>query len=437
MMQRFIRIVVIVLAGLAVTLPCFAQAPIEGGAGGGAAATSSSAATTSETTTAPAAATGSPGATSTQGAAATTDVANVEAASTSAAALQTPAPYAILMDAASGTVLFEKQADAPTHPSSMSKLMTIYMLFKHLKEGGITAESTLPVSEKAWRMQGSKMFVELGNQIKVEDLIRGIIIQSGNDACIVVAEGLAGTEEAFAERMNEEAKRLGLKNSHFVNATGWPDDKHLMSMRDLAMLSQHIIRDFPEYYHYFAEKEFTYHGITQQNRNFLVGNDLGIDGLKTGHTDQAGYGIAMSGQKDGRRLIAVVNGLSSMAERLQAAEALIRAGFRDFVTLAINEAALPKLPVVLGTAPEVAVKLAEPMEVTVLRRNKNDVKLSVEYQGPLKAPVQAGDAVGELIINAPGTAEPQRVKLVAAEPVEALGIFTRIFPAFRALVLGQ
>ena len=220
-----------------------------------------------------------------------------------AATIETIARQAILVDAITNTVLFEKNADQHMPTSSMSKVMTAYMVFEALRDKRLNLEDTLPVSEHAWRTQGSKMFVELGNRIKVEDLIRGMIIQSGNDASIVLAEALGGSEEAFAKKMTERAHQLGMKDSNFVNATGWPDDNHYSTCRDLSTLARALILTFPEYYHYDAERDFTYHGIKQGNRNPLLYRNMGVDGLKTGHTDIAGYGLIASAQRDGRRLI--------------------------------------------------------------------------------------------------------------------------------------
>ncbi|MBY0407422.1 MAG: D-alanyl-D-alanine carboxypeptidase, partial [Rickettsiales bacterium] len=227
-----------------------------------------------------------------------------------ALAIETTAKQAFMMDATTGAVLLNKEGDAQMHPSSMSKLMTIYLLFSRLKEGRLKMDSKLLVSEKAWRTQGSKTFVAIGSEIAVEDLIHGIIIQSGNDACVVVAEGISGSEEAFAKEMNETAAKLGMTQSHFVNATGLPDPTHLMSARDLAILAKHLITDFPEYYPFFAIKEFTYHNITQHNRNRLLGV-VGVDGLKTGHTEDGGYGITLSAKQGERRLMLVINGMST------------------------------------------------------------------------------------------------------------------------------
>ena len=223
--------------------------------------------------------------------------------------LDTAARYAVIIDYNTGATLLDKDADVPMIPSSMTKLMTAYIVYGMLKSGRLKLDQDLPVSERAWRMGGSKMFVQIGTQVKVEDLIRGMIVQSGNDACIVLAEGIAGSEEGFVELMNAKAKELGLTSSTFRNTTGWPDPEHKMSARDIATLARRLIQDFPEYYKYDAERSFKYNNIEQDNRNPLVQKGL-ADGLKTGHTDDGGYGLVASSMRGGRRVILVINGLS-------------------------------------------------------------------------------------------------------------------------------
>ncbi|MGH6718645.1 MAG: D-alanyl-D-alanine carboxypeptidase family protein, partial [Alphaproteobacteria bacterium] len=225
-----------------------------------------------------------------------------------AAGFETTAREAILIDDTTGAILLEKNADQLMPPSSMSKIMTVYMVFERLRDGSLAMEDELPVSETAWRMGGSKMFIDVGSRVKVADLLRGVIVQSGNDATIALAEGLAGSEDAFADQMTARAHALGMTNSTFKNASGWPHEDHLTTARDLALLASRIIRDFPDYYPLFAETEFTYNGIHQGNRNPLLYKDLGADGLKTGHTADAGYGLTASAVRDGRRLILVLNG---------------------------------------------------------------------------------------------------------------------------------
>ena len=231
---------------------------------------------------------------------------------TQAATMETQAEEAFLVDFQTGAVLLDKNADVRMPPSSMSKMMTAYMVFERLKDGRLSLDDELPVSEKAWRKGGSKMFVEVGDQVRVEDLLRGVIVQSGNDACIVLAEGLAGSEEAFAEQMTAKGREIGLTGSNFTNATGWPDENHYVTARDLATLAERIIVDHPEYYHYYSEKEFTWNDIRQGNRNPLLYRNVGADGLKTGHTEAAGYGLTASAMQNGRRLLLVVNGLPSV-----------------------------------------------------------------------------------------------------------------------------
>ena len=224
----------------------------------------------------------------------------VLAGPSAAEAIEISAAQAILVDFETGEVLFEKNADAPMTPSSMSKIITVYKVFEHLKDGRLELSDSFPVSEKAWRKKGSKMFVAVNSRVKVEDLIRGIVVQSGNDASIVVAEGLAGSEDAFAAELNKKAQELGMTNSHFVNASGWPNPEHQTTARDLAKLAAATIRDFPGYYHYYSEKTFTYNGIKQGNRNPLIYRNVGADGLKTGHTEAGGYGLTASALRNGR-----------------------------------------------------------------------------------------------------------------------------------------
>ena len=354
-----------------------------------------------------------------------------------AATIDTIAHQAILVDATTNTVLFEKNADQRMPTSSMSKVMTAYMVFEALRDKRLTLEDTLPVSEHAWRTQGSKMFVELGNRIKVEDLIRGMIIQSGNDASIVLAEGLGGSEEAFAKKMTDRAHELGMKDSNFMNATGWPEDNHYSTCRDLATLARALILTFPEYYHYDAEREFTYHGIKQGNRNPLLYRNMGVDGLKTGHTDIAGYGLIASAQRDGRRLILVINGLPSMQARADEPARVIEWGFREFsaYTLIKPGETVDTLPVWLGQAPNVTVVTGGGLTVTMAQEERRGLKVTMQAQVPLPAPIAKGQTVGKLVITAPGFVT-REVPLVAAEDVARLGFFGRLGAAARHAVFG-
>ncbi len=352
-------------------------------------------------------------------------------------ALETKAQQAIILDDETGAVLFEKNADAPMAPSSMSKIMTMYMLFERLANGNLALDDTFQVSERAWRKGGSKMFVEVGKRVSVEDLIRGIIVQSGNDACIVVAEGLAGDEKAFSAEMTERARDLGLTASTFKNASGWPEKGHFTTARDLAWLAYHTIHDFPQYYHYYAEKNFTYNGIRQGNRNPLLYKDIGADGLKTGHTEAAGFGLTASAKRGDRRLILVVNGLDSMRGRSQESERLFDYGFREFDNYRLFSAGetVTEADVWLGDTPTLALVVEDDMVVTLRRKARRDMEVKVLYEGPVPAPIARGTQVGTLVVSAPDTPEIE-VPLVAGADVGELSMFRRIGAAIGYLVWG-
>ena len=354
-----------------------------------------------------------------------------------ARALDTEAKQAILVDWDTGTILFEKNADEPMHPSSMSKLMTVYMLFDRLKSGSVKLDDEFPVSEKAWRMGGSKMFVDLGSKVKVADLIQGIVVQSGNDACIVVAEGLAGNEEAFAEEMNKKAKEIGLEHSTFKNATGWPDPEHLMTARDLSILARRTIADFPDYYHYYGEIDFTYHGIKQGNRNPLLYKDIGADGLKTGHTDEGGYGLTGSAKRGDRRLILVLNGLPSMKSRFEESERVMEWGFREFdnYTVFKKDSTVSEAEVWLGDQAMVPLVPESDLKVTLPKKSRRGMKVTVKYDGPIPAPIAKGTKLAKLVIEAPEM-PPMEIPLVAGADVGKLGFSGRVVAALKHVVWG-
>ncbi len=344
--------------------------------------------------------------------------------------MESPASHVALFDVTTDTVLLEKAADAKMYPSSMTKIMTLYLVFERLKQGTLSLDNEFTVSEKAWRMQGSKMFVPLGGQIPLEDLIRGIAVQSGNDACVVVAEGIAGSEEAFANQMNAKAKELGMQNTHFVDASGWPDANHYTTAHDLALLSAALIRDFPQYYHYLSEREFIYNGIRQFNRNLLLGKPgLGVDGIKTGHTEAAGYGIVLSAKNpaNGRRLVLVVNGLPSDSARAAEGERLLNWGFHNFDNLTLFKAGqtVTEATVWMGDARRVPLTVAEPLRLSVPKVGHDTIKMVAEYNAPVKAPIKQGDALGVLRITM-ATGQVKEVKLVAARDVAKLSFFGRI-----------
>ena len=352
-------------------------------------------------------------------------------------AFDTPAKQAYLYDATTGTTLFSKNSDKRMTPSSMTKLMTIYILFEKLQSGELKLDDKFYVSEKAWKKGGSKMFVKAGDKISVEDLIRGIVVQSGNDACIVVAEGIAGTEEAFAEIMNVKAHLLDMKSSNFRNSTGWPDPDHYMTAHDISRLSEALIRDFPKYYHYLAETTFTYANITQHNRNSLIG-ELGIDGLKTGHTDAGGYGIAVSGEQKGRRLISVVNGLDSKKGRIVSSRQLLTYGFKQFEAgqLFANEKPLDEVALWYGAQDTVPVRAEKPLLITLPKYDKSKIKFTAKFVEPVIAPVQKGQQLGVLTAEIPNM-EAIVIPLIATKSVAKRGALGRILPTLQHRFFGE
>jgi serine-type D-Ala-D-Ala carboxypeptidase (penicillin-binding protein 5/6) len=355
-----------------------------------------------------------------------------------AAAFETAARAAIVIDYRTNATLYAKDADARIPPASMSKLMTAYMVFERLKEGSLKLDDTLPVSEKAWRVEGSEMFVKVGDRVRVEDLLRGMIIQSGNDACIVFAEALAGSEAAFSERMSERALELGMTNSHFANSTGLPDPQHYMSVRDLATLAVRIIREFPEYYKYYSEREFTFNNIRQPNRNPLLQAGVpGVDGIKTGFTKEAGYGLVASAQRDGRRIVTVIAGLHSTRNRRGESEQLLEYGFREWQEYRLFEPGqtVAEAGVWLGSAERVPLVPEDVVGVTLSREARKGMNVRLRYDSPVPAPVAKGQLLGALEISAPGS-DLVTVPLVAGEDVPKAGMLGRITGAISYLVFG-
>ena len=348
--------------------------------------------------------------------------------------IETLADFAVIMDYETGEFLFEKNAHERTAPASMSKLMTVAIVFEKLKAGEISLDDEFSVSEKAWRMGGSKMWVRVDTKIRLDDLLRGIIIQSGNDACIVVAENIAGTEEAFAELMNRKAREWGLTDSTFANATGWPDENQKMSTADLAKLARKIIRDYPEYYSFYNEREFTWEKITQANRNPILDAFPGADGLKTGHTEESGYGLVASARNDGQRRIVVMNGLESERERATESQRLLRIAFNDFVDKEIyKEGAIVGDALVFGgKSPTVPLTVKEDIDFLLYRTDADAVKSTVIYEGPVKAPIRAGQEIGYLRIETSG--RTREFPLFAKEAVRTLGVFGRIGFAAKSLL---
>ncbi len=351
--------------------------------------------------------------------------------------MDTAARYAFIMDFNTGASLLDKDADVQQPPSSMTKLMTAYITYGMLKIGRLKLDQELPVSDKAWRMQGSKMFVPQGGSVKVEDLIRGMIIESGNDACIVLAEAIAGSEDQFVELMNAKAHELGLTNTNYANCTGWPDATQHMSCRDIATLAAHIIRDFPEYYHYDKETSFKYNGINQENRNSLVQKGL-ADGLKTGHTEAGGYGLVGSADRGGRRVILVVNGLTTMRARAEESERLLEWSFREFENVTLFNAGdtVETVKVWLGTEPTVPLVGGRNLVITMPRQWRNTAKIEVQYAAPITAPISRGDTLGKLVVSGKGVPDMQ-VPLLAGIDVPRQSLPGRAVSVLSHYVLGS
>jgi D-alanyl-D-alanine carboxypeptidase (penicillin-binding protein 5/6) len=352
-------------------------------------------------------------------------------------AFETDAQHLFIMDYDTHAVLVDKNGEERIPTASMSKMMTAYVVFDQLKQGKLHLDDELTVSEKAWRTQGSKMFVPINGRVRVEDLIRGMVIQSGNDACIVLAEGIAGSEDSFVRLMNDLAPSLGLKDSHFANVTGLPDPDHYMTAHDLALLGAHVFTDFPEYYHYFSEMDFTYNNIKQGNRNPLLYKNSGADGIKTGHTEEAGFGLTASIKRGDRRIIMVATGLTSLKGRSQEAERIVDYAFREFQNFEIMKPgdAIDDAEVWLGAKTKVPLVTTQGLTVSMARTARKDMKVTLSYDGPVKAPIQAGQPIGTLTVTAPDIA-PQSIPVVAGAAVEALGPFGRIGAALSHMIWG-
>jgi D-alanyl-D-alanine carboxypeptidase (penicillin-binding protein 5/6) len=358
-----------------------------------------------------------------------------------AAEIDTSAEFAFVTDFGSGKVLMERNPDAPMKPASMAKIMTVYIAFQRIADGSLSLDDTFLISTKAWRKGGSKTFVEVGKQVSVRDLLYGIVVQSGNDAAIAIAEGISGTEDGFAEEMNYVARQLGMENTTFRNSTGWPDPEQFTTARDLNILASAMIRDFPletypELYSMFAEKEFTYNGIKQGNRNPLVYGTQGADGLKTGHTEESGYGLVGSAIRDGQRVVMVMNGLKSMKKRSSESRRLMDLMFREFKLYRFFDAGEPvdQANVWLGKNRKLDLVLEEPLHLVLSRTDRRRMTMSVQWNDPVPAPILAGQTIGTLVLELPG--EKLVYPLTAATDVAALGVFNRVGEALKYLIFG-
>jgi serine-type D-Ala-D-Ala carboxypeptidase (penicillin-binding protein 5/6) len=351
----------------------------------------------------------------------------------------TLAKQAILVDYQTGAVLMEKNADQRMPPSSMTKIMTAYMIFEKIKSGSATLDTLVQVSEKAWRMGGSRMFLPLNEQVKVGDLLKGIIIQSGNDACVAAAEGLEGSEEIFATKMTQRAQELGAKNTTFHNTSGWPHPDHLTTARDLALLAWHTIHDHPEHYSLYGEREFEYNNINQPNRNPLLSKNVGCDGIKTGFTDHGGYGIVASVTQGDRRLILVINGLPSANARANEAHRLSLWGLQMFGNYPLYKKGdlVENVPVWMGEDYFVPATVESDCILTLPRAARTGLKADIQYAAPLQAPIKQGDVIGKLIVTAPTLPKPLEVPLVAAVPIEKAGFLKRVRDSLGYIVWGK
>ena len=364
-------------------------------------------------------------------------------ASVNAWAIDTKAKNMILVDFETGKYMYQKDITQPIPPASMSKLMTVYMIFDKLRDGSLSLEDTFKVSENAWRKGGaasggSTMFLAIGDKVSVDQLLKGIIIQSGNDACIVAAENIAGDEDAFVERMNEKAKELGMYNSTFANVTGLPHPDHKMSVEDLAILARKIIEEFPQFYHLFSQKEFVYNNIKQGNRNPLLYSMPYADGLKTGHTDEAGFCLTASAKKGERRIIGVMTGLKSNKERSDEADRMMSWAFREYSNYKLKQKAdkIADVPVWYGVDKTVPMVLPQDVVMTIKKSDRNAVKMTAVYDKPIKAPINMGQQLGMLKIEVP-EADPYNIPLVAGQTINKVGLWGKMKANIKYLLMGD
>jgi D-alanyl-D-alanine carboxypeptidase (penicillin-binding protein 5/6) len=348
------------------------------------------------------------------------------------------AEQAISIDCETGECIFEKEGDTKCAPSSMTKLMTLYLVFSALESGRLALDTEFPVSEKAQKMTGSRSFFQAGTMAKVEDLIKSIAVHSGNDACVVIAEGMCGDVSAFVKEMNEKAAEFGLQNTNFENPAGLPHENHFSTVHDIATISRRIITDFPRHYHYFSEKVFTVNSITQQNRNTLLGNSLKVDGLKTGKTDAGGYGISVSAQNDGKRIIVVVNGCKTAKSRAQDANKLLALAFKEFVPMKAADAGKPvsEVPVLFGVKERVGICVHENIIISVPKKYKDSFKVEIKASDLLEAPVALGAKVGELTCKY-GNFTSRPYDLFACDSIEKVNFIQQMIIRIKRFIFGK
>lgn len=354
-------------------------------------------------------------------------------------AIESIAKQAVVYDMQTNSIIYEKNADELMSPSSMSKLLTVYYVFKKLNNGEISLTDKFKVSEKAWKKGGSKMFINENSLVSIEDLLRGIIVQSGNDACITIAEGFSGTEDNFADELNLLAKEIGLENSNFTNSTGWPDPEHLTTTRDLLKIAIRTINDFPELYKYYAEKEFTYNKIRQINRNPLLFIDQNADGLKTGHTSLGGYGLIASSKRLNRRIILIVNGLNSSKERKFESKKLMDAAFFQYKNVNLDQKIISNENIFVWNGVKKKLKLysKEDVNITVPKLVANEIKFYIKYKSPVSAPVKKDSEIAVLLVKNKKGEILKRFSLFASENINEMNFLKKIFFKFKYLIFGD
>ena len=354
-------------------------------------------------------------------------------------AIDSIAKQAIVYDMQTNSIIYEKNADELMSPSSMSKLLTVYYVFKKLNNGEISLTDKFKVSKKAWKKGGSKMFINENSLVSIEDLLRGIIVQSGNDACITIAEGFSGTEDNFADELNLLAKEIGLENSNFTNSTGWPDPEHLTTTRDLLKIAIRTIKDFPELYKYYAEKEFTYNKIRQINRNPLLFIDQNADGLKTGHTSLGGYGLIASSKRLNRRIILIVNGLNSSKERKFESKKLMDAAFFQYKNISLDQKIISNENIFVwnGVKKKLTLYSKEDVNITVPKLVASEIKFYIKYKSPVSAPVKKDSEIALLLVKNKKGEILKRFPLFASENINEMNFLKKIFFKFKYLIFGD